>query len=186
MQGYHVDRLPYLTGSQKYDTILFYMVLVVLFNVATVAATQAIWENNPGADWASMDEKLPIYTMAWPLVTALVFYALQIFRMLYYYAIGWENWASDQGQYDTFSVDPLKDIVRALSMGLSVLMGMVAISAVTVATSTRDTALAHAHTASWLLAIVSIGLPFAIFGMQQMRKHQLRKLETYRELGGDD
>lgn len=185
MRGYHRNREPYLTRNRYSDHKLFYMMLLVLFNISMAMTTWALWAGNPFAEWKGQNVLMPWAVLWLTLGLGLLFYVLQTMRMAYYYVAGWENWIGNEPRLDTFEVHPGMDLARALVVCLVTSIASGIINFIMQSAHTRDNALHYGTMATTSVAMITVVTPIVVMTMRKIRNYRIHKLETYRQLGGE-
>jgi hypothetical protein len=187
MRGYKVDEYPYLTGDRNKDRYVLGALSLVYFNFAFAFSVYGLYDHNTAPVWQTKDIRMPGDVARWVIVyLPLCFYLFQNIRMIYMYVTGIEWWKSPNPVFDTFEVCPLFDFFRTCAFVTIGLVGLGFANAIMQHTDLRADALMYGSRTAIVMSILTVLVPLVIILLQRWRRHNLRKLATYRELGGSD
>jgi len=160
----------------------------VLLTFSMGYAVYDTYTNNPSPLWESVNHvHLSTSTFLILLVyIPVAFYIIQILRMSYYYCKGYEQWLGSQAELDTFEVHPAMDLLRATMILCTTSFGLGMITWIMQNTSSRTRALELGIYVTGSVILLAVIAPITIVAMQKIRVNNLRKIETYRQLGGDE
>lgn len=186
MKGYYHDRRSYLTGDEDRDIMLALVLCVLVFNFSVCMSAYALLKYNVHADWA---ENGVVFTGAEAFhsvfTVPLAFIAIQYLRSLFRYTAGYEHWHHDNAEFLSFELHLGFEWVRGLILLVICLAGVGLQNAVLQHTDMRSDAVDYGYGISVGFIIASIAVPLFFYAIYKIRQHRLRKLETYRQLGGE-
>jgi len=189
MQGYYQDDTGYLTHNGNHDQALAIALTILSVLAGTIITMYLIVHANADSVWegdkrsVSMPDGVIWYLMLVPFSS---YYTVQISRMTYRYILGYEHWISPYSIDPlSFQIHPAADLVKGIFLSCFVLVG-VAVGTLSMKFPTSYTVgLATFYTTTTVLIVSVVLIPSIIMTMQYIRRVRLRKLETYRRLGGE-
>lgn len=188
MRGAYRNHYTYLTGSKHSDRITLLFMLGVLLTFSMGYTVYDTYTNNPSPLWESdIHVHLSKSTFLILLVyIPVAFYIMQILRMAYYYCKGYEQWFGAEPSLETFEVHPAMDLLRAIIVLGTTSVGIGMITFIMQNQSSRTRALELGIYVTCSVILLAVITPITIVAMQKIRLHNLRRIETYRQLGGDE
>ena len=188
MRGAYREHFTYLTGSRHSDRITLWIMLGVLLTFSMGYTVYDTYTNNPSPTWESVNHvNLSTSTLFMLLVYIPVsFYIIQMLRMAYYYCKGYEQWHGGSADFDTLEVNVIMDLCRAIVILGTTAIGCGLITWIMQPTSLRTHALGLGIYVTGSVILMAVIAPMTIVAMQKLRMYNLRRIETYRQLGGDE
>ena len=190
MKGY-TNNNTYLSGNRNTDTHLFFIFVFIIFTLSMSLTVYDVWVNNSPDEWTGKNVDMSTGMIVFLLLgLPAIFYTLQLLRMSILYMKGYEMWIQDymsEHDFITLCVHPGADLVKSVMIFVSASVGSLLINGVMQANSTtRQDALESGIVNTVVIFIGAVVIPLSIKGMQHIRKKQLEKLATYREVGGKE
>lgn len=185
MRGYYEDQRPYLTNSEDNDFILLCVLAVLTFNFSLCYASVELIAANVHLDWEPSNVNMtPVSAMISIFAVPAGFYIFQALRTLYRYTAGFEQWYNDRPEFFTFELHLGIDFIRAFLLIVITGAGTGLANLVLQHTSLRANAIDNAYYLCTGFIVASVVIPAFFYTIYRIRLYRLRKLETYRQLGG--
>lgn len=191
VRGYKVGKRPYLTGEEESDFWAFWISMVLYFGFCLFYTTYALYEHNVSPMWESASDvrMSPVAMLTMLVYVPCGYYLVQMLRSLILYVLGRDIYMSEiDGRVNPFTfdihagIDCLRGIMYIIAAGAA--MGI--INAVMQHTSLRENAYDYGIMITQSYFVLCVALPLTILSLRKIRSMRLAKLQTYRELGGEE
>lgn len=191
VRGYKIGKRPYLTGEEESDFWVFCLSIVLYFGFCLFYTTYAVHAHNVSHLWESAnDVRMPVGPTLIMLVYIPVgFYLLQMLRALILYVLGRDIYINDlDSRVNLFSFDihAGMDWLRVFMYIVIAGLAMGIINSVMQHTTLRDNAYNYGILITQTYFVLCVALPLTVVSLRKIRSMRLAKLQTYRELGGED
>lgn len=182
----------FLTDDLKSDkTVFLFSVMVTC--IASIGYTMYVLltHNVNVREWASYYIDMPgsgiLICLFFP---AMAYYAFQIARFCLYYSLGYDNaytTHTHERHFVTFMVGPIADIFKSLIFAAAGLIGcMIGNLIIQEISSSYENAKTISVVILLVILVILVFIPVIIKAMKAVRKKNLDKRESYRQLGGKE